>query len=230
MSVVRKMTNDERRAAIIKAVRRVFARKGFHGTTTRELAEASGVSEALLFRHFPNKEALFAAMLHSCCTERDAGRIERIRQLEPSASTLALMVHFLVSLLLGRGGAGDEEVESQNRLILRSLAEDGDFARVVFRSVDEGWIAKVEECVQAAVDVGEAVDGPASARLRGLLAYNLVAAVKHHLLPPTPAVDYGSAREDLIEPVVWFCLRGMGLTDRAIRKHYNSKALALFAN
>ena len=44
-----KLSGEERRAAIIKAVRRLFAEKGFHGTTTRELAEAAGVSEALLF-------------------------------------------------------------------------------------------------------------------------------------------------------------------------------------
>ena len=51
----KKLSGDERRAAIIKAVQRVFAEKGFDGTTTRELASAAGVSEALLFKHFPNK-------------------------------------------------------------------------------------------------------------------------------------------------------------------------------
>src|SRR3989337_1572981 len=130
MSVTPKMSNEERRAAIIQAVRRVFAKKGFHGTTTRELAVAAGISEALLFKHFPNKENLFSAMLLSCCTGKDLGRIERIKALEPSASTLALMVHFLVSLLLNGRVSRDDEQEIQDRLILRSLAEDGDFARI----------------------------------------------------------------------------------------------------
>ena len=69
---VKKLTGDERRAAIIKAVQQVFAEKGFDGTTTRELAVAAGVSEALLFKHFPNKEALYSAMQLSCCNERDS--------------------------------------------------------------------------------------------------------------------------------------------------------------
>src|SRR5690348_891509 len=103
MKATAKLTGEERRAAIIKAVRRVFAEKGFDGTTTRELAAAAGVSEALLFKHFPNKEALFTAMQLSCCTEQDADRYERLRALEPSASTLVLMVHFLVSRLLKCG-------------------------------------------------------------------------------------------------------------------------------
>src|SRR5436853_5560371 len=92
-----KMSSEERRAAIVKAVRRVFAEKGFDGTTTRELAKAAGVSEALLFRHFPNKEALFSAMQNSCCDEQSLMRFERLKTLEPSASTLVLMVHFLLA-------------------------------------------------------------------------------------------------------------------------------------
>src|ERR1700747_1890747 len=78
-----KMSSEERRAAIIKAVRRVFAEKGFDGTTTRELAVAAGVSEALLFKHFPNKEALYSAMQISCCNEQAHGRFERLKGLAP---------------------------------------------------------------------------------------------------------------------------------------------------
>ena len=77
-----KLSSEERRASIIKAVRRVFAEKGFHGTTTRELAMAAGVSEALLFKHFPNKEALYSAMEVSCCNEQDSSMLERLKERE----------------------------------------------------------------------------------------------------------------------------------------------------
>src|SRR6058998_3602487 len=119
-----KLSAGERRAAIVKAVRRVFAEQGFHGTTTRELADAAGVSEALLFKHFPNKEALYTAMQISCCNEQDHSLFDRLTALEPSASTLVLMVHFLVSRVVGACGSRDGEVAIQNRLVLRSLAED----------------------------------------------------------------------------------------------------------
>ena len=84
-TAVKKLSGDERRAAIIKAVRQVFAEKGFDGTTMRELALAAGVSEALLFKHFPNKEALYSAMQLACCNEKDSDQIERLKALEPSA-------------------------------------------------------------------------------------------------------------------------------------------------
>lgn len=57
----RRLSSRERRQAIVEAVKRVFAEKGFEGTTTRELAQAAKVSEGLLFKHFPSKKSLYAA-------------------------------------------------------------------------------------------------------------------------------------------------------------------------
>lgn len=48
---------------MIAAAAALFAAKGFNGTTTREIAKAAGVSEALVFKHFPTKQALYAAIL-----------------------------------------------------------------------------------------------------------------------------------------------------------------------
>jgi AcrR family transcriptional regulator len=228
MKATPKLSADERRAAIIKAVRRLFGEKGFDGTTTRELAEAAGVSEALLFKHFPNKEALFSEMQLSCCNEQDLGFLDRLHALEPSASTLVLLVHFLVSRIVAQCALRDDDRISQNRLIMRSLAEDGEFARLLFRRfVAAGWVPKVEECTRAAVAAGDAVATP-SAHLGAWLTHHLAAAVLFHQLPEEPVVDYGVSRDELIEQAVWFCLRGIGLKDAAIRRHYNPKALALF--
>ncbi|MGA7933512.1 MAG: TetR/AcrR family transcriptional regulator [Kovacikia sp.] len=48
----------ETRTRILKSALRLFARKGFDGSTTRDLAEAAGVAEGTLFRHFANKKAI----------------------------------------------------------------------------------------------------------------------------------------------------------------------------
>ncbi len=48
----------ETQARILKAAQRLFARRGFDGTTTRDLAQAAGVAEGTLFRHFENKKAI----------------------------------------------------------------------------------------------------------------------------------------------------------------------------
>jgi TetR/AcrR family transcriptional regulator len=54
---------DERRRQILGAAAALFARRGFAGTTTREIAAAVGTSETVLFRHFPTKQDLYEAIL-----------------------------------------------------------------------------------------------------------------------------------------------------------------------
>jgi AcrR family transcriptional regulator len=44
----------------------LFRRQGFHGTSTREIAEKAGVSLGNIYNHFPNKEAMFATLLKDC--------------------------------------------------------------------------------------------------------------------------------------------------------------------
>jgi AcrR family transcriptional regulator len=51
-------TEDETRTRILKAALKLFARQGYDGTTTRDLAEKAGVAEGTLFRHFTNKKAI----------------------------------------------------------------------------------------------------------------------------------------------------------------------------
>lgn len=48
----------ETQTRILRAARRLFARHGYDGTTTRELAQEAGVAEGTIFRHFENKKAI----------------------------------------------------------------------------------------------------------------------------------------------------------------------------
>lgn len=51
-------TENETETRILKAAQRLFAHRGYGGTTTRDLAQAAGVAEGTLFRHFENKKAI----------------------------------------------------------------------------------------------------------------------------------------------------------------------------
>ena len=66
------MTADARRQVILAAAKDVFGAHGYHATTTRDIAAAAGVSEALLYQHFDGKRQLFEAVVHSA-----AGELER---------------------------------------------------------------------------------------------------------------------------------------------------------
>jgi len=58
-----RMSGNDRRNQLLEAALEVFSRKGFEGTTTKEVAAAAGVTEAIIFRHFPTKQALYTAVL-----------------------------------------------------------------------------------------------------------------------------------------------------------------------
>jgi len=50
--------SEDSRSRILKAAQHLFASQGFDGTTTRDLAQAAGVAEGTLFRHFASKKAI----------------------------------------------------------------------------------------------------------------------------------------------------------------------------
>jgi len=58
-----RMSSDGRRSQLLRSAIDTFARRGFAGTKTRDIASAAGVSEAILFRHFATKEDLYHAIL-----------------------------------------------------------------------------------------------------------------------------------------------------------------------
>ena len=58
-----RLTSPERQRQILDAAVRHFASYGFSGTKTRGIAQECGVTEALLFQHFPNKKALYRRIL-----------------------------------------------------------------------------------------------------------------------------------------------------------------------
>lgn len=54
---------SDRRRQLLETALDFFSRKGFGGTTTKEIAAAAGVTEAIIFRHFPTKHDLYNAVI-----------------------------------------------------------------------------------------------------------------------------------------------------------------------
>lgn len=70
---VQRFSAEDRRQQILDVARRLFATKGFEGTTTREIAQEARINEAIIFRHFPTKEDLYWAVLEET-SDITAGR------------------------------------------------------------------------------------------------------------------------------------------------------------
>jgi TetR/AcrR family transcriptional regulator len=115
-----RMRGDERREQLIRVALGLFATKGFNGTTTKEIAQAAGVTEALIFRHFPTKEALYEAILRWRMEDpKNAEGLERIRQLAEDKDDLNL-------------------IRTLIRAVLSFHRENPDFQRLMFYAALEG--------------------------------------------------------------------------------------------
>src|SRR5271163_3900895 len=79
-----RLTAPDRRRQLIEAAMDLFSRKGFAGTTTKEIALAAGVSEAIIFRHFATKRDLYTAIIehnmHSAEAQQVLAGIEACMQ------------------------------------------------------------------------------------------------------------------------------------------------------
>src|SRR3954452_19287630 len=71
----------DRRQEILLAAMELFAKKGFRGTTTRDLASQADVNEAIIFRHFNNKEELYTAILEHKAAEEHGPKMEELERL-----------------------------------------------------------------------------------------------------------------------------------------------------
>jgi TetR/AcrR family transcriptional regulator len=66
-----RMSAADRQRQLLEIAMNAFSRRGFKGATTKEIAAAAGVTEAVIFQHFPSKEALYSAVLELHLDTRD---------------------------------------------------------------------------------------------------------------------------------------------------------------
>lgn len=123
-------TKDEARHEILKAAMELFAKKGFRGTTTRDLAAQAGVNEAIIFRYFINKTELYRAILEEKVHQ---GRDEHYKEVEQQAqsSDPRSFLEFMGNKILER----NEKDSTFMRLLLLSALEEHELADMFLASV-----------------------------------------------------------------------------------------------
>jgi AcrR family transcriptional regulator len=129
-TVTGRMSGDERRSQILQVAIELFSKKGFSGTTTKEIARGAGVSEAMVFRHFANKDELYSAILdHKACNRTFQNPFEEIGEKIIAKDDFGVFYTMALNAL---------EHHSEDcgflRLMLHSALEDHDLARMFFES------------------------------------------------------------------------------------------------
>ena len=131
------MAGDERRLQILRVAVRLFSQRGFRGTTTKEIAVAAGVSEAMVFRHYATKEELYAAILdHKACAEGPIDPEKMVAEALERKDDRAVFEGLALGALQHHEGDRDFQ-----RLLLYSALEQHELAQMFF----ENFVRRVYE-------------------------------------------------------------------------------------
>jgi AcrR family transcriptional regulator len=214
-----RLTSDLRREQILDAARGCFARYGFAGTTTKSVAQAAGISEGLVFRHFPTKAALYAEILAEAC-ETDP-EFHRLLELTPSTATLVTLVREMVAHFLRATDLPDCEEAQRVRLLISSQLGDGEFARLLFGKIGDLVGPVFGASLARAVAAGDAVAVEGKPLDLFWFAHQVVHMIALTRLPPVPTLAY-PAPAALERQACQFILRGLGLTQAAIASYMDA--------
>jgi len=210
------MTGDLRRQLILGAAKRCFARHGYYGTTTKSVAAAAAISEALLFKHFPSKAALYAEILSDEC-HADPKFMDLLER-EPSTATLVELIRGMVKHFIAIADGPDQEEAQRLRLMVTSHLDDGEFARLLYAKIEKLIGAVFLTSLERAVASGDATSCASDPLNLFWFAHHTVMMAALTRLPATPCLAYGKTN-DPERQLCEFLLRGIGLNDAAIASH-----------
>jgi AcrR family transcriptional regulator len=175
--LTRRLHAEARRLQLIDTALYVFAAKGLEAATVKDLSDAAGVAQGLLYHYFPSKEALLEAVLERHYFLPEIRRILSADRHRPAAEVLLEVARGFARVM--------DENRSVMQLMLREAPSNPLIAERIERSRREG-VRLLSEYLQSRIAAGELRPHDTDAAAR-LLMFGVVAA---HLAgtPPEPFV------------------------------------------
>jgi TetR/AcrR family transcriptional regulator len=202
----RKASGQERQAAIIVTAAALFAARGFKGTTTKEIAKAARCSEALVFKHFPTKRALYAAILAEKAPFSELlAAVDEAAKKRDDARVFTLIAGYRI-----RRGADPTLL----RLLLFSALEGHELSKMFFQNQHRIFYDYLAGYIERRIREGafRRVDPLLAARsFMGMLAH-------HRLLHEIFRVPAHRSPEDCVDCYVALFLGGIQAGTPAMRK------------
>jgi AcrR family transcriptional regulator len=200
----------DRKKQLLEIAMKLFSDQGFDGTTTREIAEAAGVNEALIFRHFRTKEDLFWAVLSDRVERR--GRNRRIRELAKSEGDFREMLVAIAETLLDR----TDDDAAVTRLLFYSALRNRELSHRFFRTYGQEKFETLADHIRVGIAAGrlrEVNPAIAARSFLGMIVY-------HYLVEEVFGVPHAQAlsTRELAEELVSIFIEGIS-ANRIITKN-----------
>jgi AcrR family transcriptional regulator len=178
-----------RRDQILATAAELFAERGFHGVSVGELGAACGMSGPGLYKHFPSKDAILAAMLVGISEELLSVGRGRVSAAATPAEALDELVDWHITFALDNKAL----IVVQDRDWSSLPAEAREKVRTLQRKYVDLWAAQLRKLDDALT--------PTEARVRAHAAFGLLNSTPHSAFLPA-----GRMREVLHE----MALRALG--------------------
>ncbi|MBI5970600.1 MAG: TetR/AcrR family transcriptional regulator [Deltaproteobacteria bacterium] len=179
-TVKKRLAAADRKDQIVKVAMSLFARNGFKGATTREIASKAGISEAVIFRHFKKKADLYRAIIDMQCGDKrgEATLIKRLDGKKGKDIFSTVASHIITE---------HQKDDTFLRLLTYSALERQDLSKIFIRTkalellaflqkeiiklVKTGVFKRVDPALAARAFTGMTVHYSVSQELYGLKAY-----------------------------------------------------------
>lgn len=177
----------DRRRALLDAAARLFAERGFDRVSIEDLGAAAGVSGPAVYRHFPGKQSVLAALLIDVSRGLLDGGTNVVGCAADAAATLRALITFHVDFAVRNA----DVIRVQDR-DLESLAEtEQHTVRTLQRNYVELWVG-----VLARLDPDAAA---ADLRIKAHATFGLINS--------TPHSGHTAATGTILESMAWAALR-----------------------
>ncbi len=179
------MAPSDTRTQLLDAAERLFAERGFPGTSVRAIADLAGANLAAVGYHFGSKADLLAAVVRRVIepiTAAQTAGLDRLLARTPDPQVTDLVEAF-AGPLFDEMPAGDEGGARTSRLIVRIIGDPSEEMRT--------WTGSAEDAVRDRylAAFGRALPGLSEEelwfRIRGMLAVTAVDRVEVHSRPRT---------------------------------------------
>jgi len=154
-------SETETKKRILDAAQKLFARKGYEGTTTRELAHEAGVAEGTIFRHFPNKKAILVEVATAGWVELLTDLLTELSEMGSYKAVAQVMRHRMLNFRANSDMMRVCFLEAQfhpdlrDRIQSEVISKMTDVAEAFFQTaIDKGVYRKINPKIVAQVFLG----------------------------------------------------------------------------
>lgn len=165
----KQLQGEQTRQRIIEEAAKLFARKGFYGTSISDLAQATELTKGAFYHHFESKEALFFAVIDLVRHTWHEAVIRDVLKVKDALPRISVLFDNHTRLV------------SENEtlcLVLSALAEEMDGVNPTYMALLQGIHADMAYFIERIIQKGQAANQIRSDLDAQLMAVNIVGMLK----------------------------------------------------